>query len=130
AALSQPNERPETKHDSSGDGRTQDQLTSLLCVDGPLGDILARAAAGTPPSADGGLTVLAQPSERDAGVIAFTGHNVVFADVAPGWVRGQLPAGDPAAPLGARFLHALGEQLGRQAGTTDMLTVAAALPGP
>ncbi|HEY3732649.1 MAG TPA: hypothetical protein VGL63_01925 [Streptosporangiaceae bacterium] len=48
----------------------------------PLGDILARAAAGAPPPADSGLTVLAQPSGRYAGVIAFTAHNIVFADVA------------------------------------------------
>ena len=32
-------------------------------------------------------------------MIAFTGHNVVFADVDAGWVRSLLPAGDVAAPL-------------------------------
>jgi GNAT superfamily N-acetyltransferase len=91
--------------------------------------MLARAAAGSPPVPDGGLTVLAQPADRDAGVIAFTAHSVVFADVAAEWVRARLPAGDVAAPLSPSFLLALGEQLGRMVANIDMLTVAAALPG-
>jgi hypothetical protein len=99
-------------------------------VGGSLGDILARAAAGSPPSPDGGLTVLAQPSDRDAGVIAFTAHSVVFANVTAGWVRARIPAGDLSAPIGPRFLQALAERLGREAASTDMLTVATALPGP
>ena len=97
---------------------------------GSLGDILARAAAGSPPSPDGGLTVLAQPSDRDAGVIAFTAHSVVFANVTADWVRARIPAGDLSAPMSPRFLQALAERLGRQAASTDMLTAAAALPGP
>jgi GNAT superfamily N-acetyltransferase len=97
----------------------------------PLSDILARAAAGCPPAPDGGLTVLAQPSGRDAGVIAFTAHSVVFADVTDEWVRTSLPAGDwLAAPLNARFLMTLAQRLGRQVGNIDMLTVAAGLAGP
>jgi hypothetical protein len=99
-------------------------------VDGPLSVMLARAAAGRPPAPDGGFTVIAQPSARDAGVIAFTGHSVVFADVPAAWVRARIPPGDVAAPLGPAFLQALGERLGRQARGTDMLTVAAGLPGP
>jgi GNAT superfamily N-acetyltransferase len=95
-----------------------------------LNGMLARAAAGEFPSADGGLTVLGQPSPRDAGVIAFTGHNVVFADVDAGWVRGLLPAGNVAAPLGPPFLLALAGRLGRRVNSVDMLTVAAARPGP
>jgi hypothetical protein len=101
----------------------------LLCVDCRLSEILAGAAADRPPAPDGGLTVLGQPSERDAGVIAFTGHSVVFADVAPGWVHDQLPGDDVAAPLSPAFLQALGGRLGRQARGTDLLTVAPALPG-
>jgi hypothetical protein len=99
-------------------------------VGGSLGDILARAAAGTPPPPDGGLTVLAQPSDRDAGVIAFTAHSVVFANVTAEWVRARIPAGDLSAPLRPQFLQALAGRLGRQAASTDMLTVAAARPGP
>jgi hypothetical protein len=92
--------------------------------------LLTRAASGGFPPHDGGLTVLAQPSPRDAGVIAFTGHNVVFADVDAGWVRGLLPAGDVAAPLAPAFLFALAERLGRKVNSVDVLTVAAARPGP
>jgi hypothetical protein len=95
-----------------------------------LNDVLARAAAGGFPPADGGVTVLAQPSPRDAGVIAFTGHNVVFADVDAGWVRGQLPGDDVAAPLAPPFLLALAGRLGRKVNSVDMLTVTSALPGP
>ncbi len=97
---------------------------------GSLSEILARAAAGSPPPPDGGLTILPQPSGRDAGVIAFTAHSVVFANVTADWVRARIPAGDLSAPMGPRFLQALAERLGRQAASTDMLTVAAALAGP
>jgi len=99
-------------------------------VGGSLSEILARAAAGSPPPPDGGLTILPQPSDRDAGVIAFTAHSVVFANVTADWVRARIPAGDLSAPMGPRFLQALAERLGRQAASTDMLTVAAALAGP
>jgi GNAT superfamily N-acetyltransferase len=95
-----------------------------------LNEVLERAAAGEFPAADGGYTVVAQPSARDAGVIAFTGHSVVFADVDAGWVRGQLPGGDVAAPLGAPFLVALAQRLGREVNSVDLLTVAPSLPGP
>ena|SRR5580704_9571474 len=97
---------------------------------GSLSEILARAAAGSPPPPDGGLTILPQPSDRDAGVIAFTAHSVVFADVTADWVRARIPAGDLSAPMTPRFLQALAERLGRRAAGTDMLTVAAALAGP
>jgi hypothetical protein len=99
-------------------------------VGGSLSEILARAAAGSPPPPDGGLTILPQPSDRDAGVIAFTAHSVVFADVTADWVRARIPAGDLSAPMTPRFLQALAERLGRRAAGTDMLTVAAALAGP
>jgi hypothetical protein len=54
----------------------------------------------------------------------------VFANVTADWVRARIPAGDLSAPMGPRFLQALAERLGRQAASTDMLTVAAALAGP
>jgi hypothetical protein len=103
---------------------------SLGGVDKTLSELLARAAAGEFPPLDGGVTVLAQPSPRDAGVIAFTGHNVVFADVDAGWVRDLLPAGDVAAPLSPPFLLTLAGRLGRKVNSVDLLTVAPARPGP
>ena len=92
--------------------------------------MLAQAAAGEFPAADGSVEILAQPAERDAGVISLTGFAVVFADADPGWIASQLPAGDLSAPLSARFLHALGQRLGRESHSTDMLTCASPLPGP
>jgi GNAT superfamily N-acetyltransferase len=95
-----------------------------------LAAILADAASGRFPASDGRTTILPQPSARDAGVIAFTGHSVIFADADPAWVAGQLPADDPfAAPLRPEFLSALARRMGRIAHHCDMLTCATALPG-
>jgi GNAT superfamily N-acetyltransferase len=95
-----------------------------------LAAILAAAAQGRFPPADGRATILPQPSGRDAGVIAFTGHAVVFADTDPDWLAGRLPAGDFAAPLSIGFLQALSERLARPAHSIDMLTCAPPLTGP
>ncbi|MFK4037691.1 GNAT family N-acetyltransferase [Nonomuraea wenchangensis] len=92
--------------------------------------LLAAAERGAPPAPDGGLTVVAQPSPRDLGVIAFTGHTVVFADLPPAWVRERLPAGDLSAPVNPPFLLELGLRTGRSAGNLDLLAVAGPLPGP
>jgi GNAT superfamily N-acetyltransferase len=95
-----------------------------------LAAILDDAAAGRFPPADGTALVLAQPSDRDAGVISFTGFSLIFADTDPDWVAAQLPAGDLSGPLSAPFLSALGHRLGRTSHSVDMLTCATALDGP
>src|SRR5258707_8974494 len=59
-----------------------------------LARLLRNAADGRFPAADGGVTVLPQPSARDAGVLRFTAHAVVFAHGEPDWGRRQLPPGD------------------------------------
>ncbi|MET9345262.1 GNAT family N-acetyltransferase [Streptomyces termitum] len=95
--------------------------------------ILAAAARGEFPAMDGGTTVVAPPGVRDWGVLAFTAHSVVFADVDPGWVRAELAAtgSDPlAASMNPGFLARLTERTGRRMNTIDLLTVAGALPGP
>ncbi|HEX9067035.1 MAG TPA: GNAT family N-acetyltransferase [Streptosporangiaceae bacterium] len=94
-----------------------------------LAAVLRNAAGGRFPPADGGLTVLPQPGPRDAGVLAFTAHAVVFADADPGWVQAQVPAGDLGAPLQPPFLQALCARTGRIAGSIDLLCVAERLPG-
>lgn len=95
-----------------------------------LAAILEDAAAGQFPASDGGVSILSQPSARDAGVIAFTGHSIIFADADPAWITSQLPADDPfAGPLRPEFLAALARHTGRIAHHCDMLTCAAALPG-
>lgn len=98
-----------------------------------LAEILDAAADGRFPPPDGGTTVVEQPASRDAGVIAFTAHAVVFADVDPDWVHTTLAAADCdalAAAMNPRFLSALLDRTGRVMDTIDLLTVAPALPGP
>lgn len=95
-----------------------------------LAGVLEDAAAGLFPPSNGHVTVLPQPSARDAGVLSFTAHAIVFADVEPAWVASQIPAGDLSAPLSPPFLQALCEMTGRRAGSVDMLCLATALPGP
>ncbi|MFD9823720.1 GNAT family N-acetyltransferase [Streptomyces violascens] len=101
-------------------------------MDGTLGDILAAAATGRFPPADGGTTVVAQPGPRDAGVLAFTAHSVIFLDEDEDWLRATLAATD-ADPLGASmnpgFLAALMARTGRSMNCVDLLTCAPALPG-
>ncbi|MER5596088.1 GNAT family N-acetyltransferase [Streptomyces sp. NPDC002265] len=97
-----------------------------------LRDILDAAARGVFPAADGATTVVPQHCPRDAGVIAFTAHSVVFTDEDPRWVRETLAAMDCdalAAPMNARFLAALLERTGRRHDTIDLLLVGPPLPG-
>ncbi|MEU7703399.1 GNAT family N-acetyltransferase [Streptomyces sp. NPDC039028] len=95
--------------------------------------ILAAAARGAFPPPDGTTSVVPQPGPRDAGVLAFTAHSVVFTDAEPEWVRSALAAtaSDPlAASMNPAFLVALMARTGRHMNTIDLLTVADALPGP
>lgn len=94
-----------------------------------LAAILNAVAAGHFPASDGRVTILSQVSARDAGVIAFAAHSVIFADADPTWVARQLPDGDLAAPMSPLFLAALGARTGRVPHATDILTCAPALPG-
>jgi GNAT superfamily N-acetyltransferase len=99
-------------------------------VTGRLAALLDDVAAGRYPPADGSVTILPQPSPRHAGVLALTAHSVIFADVDPAWVRGQLAPGDLAAPVLPPFLEAMCAKTGRQSNCVDLLCVAAAQPGP
>jgi GNAT superfamily N-acetyltransferase len=95
-----------------------------------LAQILSEAAAGRFPPADGGVTVLPQESERDAGVIGFTAHAVIFLDADPDWIRGLLPPGNLSAPLSPAVLDQLGVATGRSSNGVDMLCTAPGLDGP
>ncbi|WP_228981030.1 GNAT family N-acetyltransferase [Streptomyces sp. DH12] len=95
--------------------------------------VLSAAARGVFPPPDGSTVIVPQPSRRDAGVLAFTAHSVVFVDEDPAWVRAELAASsaDPlAAAMSPGFLAALMARTGRRADTVDMLTVAGRLDGP
>lgn len=98
-----------------------------------LRDILDAAARGEFPPDDGGVTVVPQHGRRDAGVIAFTAHSVVFTDEDPQWVRTLLRSLDCdvlAAAMNPRFLAAFMDRTGRTTDTIDLLTVATPVPGP
>lgn len=97
-----------------------------------LARLLDEAARGRFPSPDGTTTILPQPCHRDAGVIAFTAHSVVFTDEDPDWVRAALAATHCdalAAAMNPRFLAALLDRTGRAADTIDLTTVALPLRG-
>ncbi|MER5733404.1 GNAT family N-acetyltransferase [Streptomyces sp. NPDC002138] len=97
-----------------------------------LGEILDAAARGQFPPPDGGTTIVAQERHRDAGVIAFTAHSVIFTDEDPAWVRSTLAGLDCdglAATMNPRFLAAFLDRTGRRHDTTDLMTVADPLPG-
>ncbi|WP_199545821.1 GNAT family N-acetyltransferase [Streptomyces sp. N35] len=97
-----------------------------------LAEVLAAAAAGRFPAPDGTTTILPQPNARDAGVLAFTAHSVVFTDEDPDWVRETLAAMDCdalAATMNPRFLAAFMERTGRRTDTIDLMTVATPLSG-
>ncbi|MEU6549329.1 GNAT family N-acetyltransferase [Streptomyces sp. NPDC046915] len=97
-----------------------------------LAGILDAAAQGRFPPPDGGTTVVPQAGHRDAGVLAFTAHSVVFTDEEPRWVYDTLAALDCdalAATMNPRFLAAFLDRTGRSTDTVDLLTVASALPG-
>lgn len=94
--------------------------------------VLEAAARGEFPVPDGSTAIVPQPSRRDAGVLAFTAHSVVFLDEDPEWIRAELAAAgsDPlAASMNPLFLASLMRRTGRSMGTVDLLTVAPALPG-
>ncbi|MGW3495875.1 GNAT family N-acetyltransferase [Streptomyces sp. NPDC001020] len=97
-----------------------------------LREILDAAARGVFPPADGGTTVVRQHAHRDAGVLAFTAHSVVFTDEDPRWVRkmlGSLDCDALSATMNPRFLAAFMDRTGRANDTIDLLSVAAPLPG-
>jgi hypothetical protein len=99
---------------------------------GDLRDILDAAAHGVFPPSDGRTTVVPQPSPREAGVLSFTAHSVVFVDEDPDWVYGALSGvdSDPlSASMNPRFLAALMERTGRTAETIDAMLVGVPLPG-
>jgi GNAT superfamily N-acetyltransferase len=97
-----------------------------------LRDILDAAAHGDFPPADGGTTVVPQDAHRDAGVIAFTAHSVIFTDEDPVWVYETLRGLDCdalAATMNPRFLAAFMERTGRTSETIDAVLVGSPLAG-
>ena len=75
------------------------------------------------------MQVLGQPPGPSAGVLAFTAHHVVAADVHPGWVHDQLNADDLGSPMKGDFLTALASLLRRRQGALDAVLLAAGRGG-
>jgi hypothetical protein len=94
-----------------------------------LATVLAAAASGRPPPADGRVTLVDPPDARSVGVFAFTAHHVISAAVGDTWVRSHLPAGDLSAPLNPPFLTALTAATGRLVNNVDAVFVAVAPVG-
>jgi hypothetical protein len=86
--------------------------------------LLTRAARGTFPPTDGAVEVVGSPPGRTDGVLAFTAHHVIAADVDPADVRSRLSGDDLGAPLKPPFLAWLARKLGADAGMIDVLLVA------
>jgi GNAT superfamily N-acetyltransferase len=87
----------------------------------PLAELLAAAARGSFPSADGTLAVVPPPIPYRAAVVAFTAHSIVAVDLVADEVRAQLPDGDFGAPMSAPFLTWLGQRLGATPGMLDVV---------
>lgn len=115
---------------SSPSPRRPADAARRAAADRELAALFAGVAAGRFPPADGAVRVLPHPGGPVAGVLSFTAHHLVVADVEPAWVHAQLPPGDLAAPLGARFLAALGDVLGSDHDSVDLVLVADPLVGP
>ena len=64
------------------------------------------------------------PLGARAVVVGGTAWHVVAADVDPRWVADAVAHDPIAAPLGARFLSALADRVGAEAGVLDALLVA------
>lgn len=96
-----------------------------------LAGLLDRVAAGSPPPADGAVTVLPPAvGGAVAAVLGFTAHHVVAAAVSPSWVRSVLPVGSLSAPMSARFLAALADRVGAEPGAYDIVLVGPPPAGP
>jgi hypothetical protein len=83
-------------------------------------DPLLAAAGGRSPEPDGTVEVLPQLGPT-AGVVAFSAHFYVCADVDPDWVRERLPPGDYSAPHSAPFLVALADRIDAEVGALDVV---------
>ena len=93
-----------------------------------LATLLAGAAAGRFPPADGRTDILPAPGPETAVCLAFTAHGAVATDVDPDEVAERLASHrDPfAASLAPEFLVWLGRRTGWRIGVTDLLLVAQA----
>lgn len=89
-----------------------------------LARLLMEASRGSFPAPDGSIEVLPSPPGRSDAVVAFTGHNLIAADVEPNEVFARLDPQDVGAPMGAEFLAWMAGRLATRAGMLDLVMVA------
>jgi GNAT superfamily N-acetyltransferase len=89
----------------------------------PLAALVAAAAHGSFPAADGTLAVVPAPTPYRGAVVAFTAHSLVAVDLPADEVHAHLPAGDLGAPMAAPFLAWLGQRLEAAPGMLDVVLV-------
>jgi hypothetical protein len=89
-----------------------------------LASLLADAARGVFPPADGQVEVVGSPPGRADAVVAFTAHSVVACALPEADVRAQLDPTDLGAATSARFIAWLARQLGLEPGSLDVVLVA------
>lgn len=88
-----------------------------------LAVVLADAAHGRFPAADGTVDMVGAPPGRCAAVVAFSAHSVVAADLEPDEVRSRLDPADLGASMSPAFLTWLGNRLGSSPGVLDAVFV-------
>lgn len=86
--------------------------------------ILQEAAAGRPPVADGGVTVLPALPGPSHCIIGFTGHHVIAADIDEDTIRQRIDPSDVSQPMSSTFLLFVAGWIGAEPGTFDMVFVA------
>lgn len=92
--------------------------------------VLRAIEQGRFPAPDFAVTIVDQPSRREAAVLATTAHVIIAADVSPEWVGEHLPPRDPGAAFNPPFLRALELHLDRRVNNIDVMTLAPAVDGP
>ena len=95
-----------------------------------LSALFTRLARGAFPPADGVTEAMPRAAGAVVGVLAFTGHCVVAADVDPAWVATVCPPWRLSAAYAPEFLAALAEQTGGRPQALDVLLGAPAEDGP
>jgi GNAT superfamily N-acetyltransferase len=93
-----------------------------------LAELLGRLAAGETPPADATVVTVPATLGAPALVVGGSAWHVVAADVDPAWVAAQVAHDPLAAPLGARFLAALADEVGVEPGVLDAVLVAPPAP--
>ncbi|WP_027345620.1 GNAT family N-acetyltransferase [Hamadaea tsunoensis] len=94
-----------------------------------LSAVISAVERGERVPAGSAYQVVAQAGRHPA-VTAFTGVNVIAADVDPDWVAARLPGDDLSAPLNPPFLGELEQRLGLRVNNVDLVLLAEYQPGP